>query len=342
VQKRSRKRQPARRDEAIARLTGDARSADEAQTAGGESFAATVVWLAGIACRVRDEAGEDRMVPLPPRREPGFVAVGDAVTVAIGAGGATIAEVAPRRTFLARPDPQDARRPLVLAANVDVVVIVVSVVEPPLHPRLIDRFLVAIQLGGAEALVALNKIDRLAELDAPAREAELAKLAPYRAMGLPIVEVSTKSLAGLDALHAALRGKTCAFVGHSGVGKSSLVNAFDPALDAKIGELSVAWGGRGKHTTTASTLHVLPDGTRVIDTPGVRAVGLWSIDERGLGDYFPEIAARAGGCRFADCRHDIEPRCAVREAVASGELAAARYDAYLRILRSLREEGRGS
>lgn len=301
----------------------------------------TVVWLAGIACRVRGPSGEAWQVPLPPRREPGAVAVGDAVELVLGAAGPHLLEVAPRRTSLSRPDPQDPHRALVIAANVDVVVIVVSVVEPPLHPRLIDRFLVAIQLGGAAALVAVNKVDRLAELDETARAAELAKLAPYRDMGAAVVACSTKSGEGLGALHDALRGKTCVFVGHSGVGKSSLVNAFDPALGAKTGELSVAWGGRGKHTTTASTLHVLADGTRVIDTPGVRSVGLGSIEPRDLGRYFPEIEAHAGGCRFGDCLHEIEPRCAVKTAAANGEISAARYDTYLRILRSLREEGRG-
>jgi ribosome biogenesis GTPase len=311
----------------------------------GPSVTGTVVWLAGIACRVLCDDGEVRTVPLPPRREPGLVAVGDEVEVALSAAGPLLGVVSPRRTFLARPDPQDARRALVIAANVDVVVIVVSVVEPPLHPRLIDRFLVAIQLGGATPLLVVNKHDRLAELDDAGRAAELEKLEPYRSMGLGVIVVSTKSGEGLAELRAALHAKTCVFVGHSGVGKSSLINAFDPALGAKTGELSVAWGGRGKHTTTASTLHVLADGTRVIDTPGVRAVGLWSLEPRDLGRYFPEIEIYADACRFNDCLHEIEPRCAVKDASARGEIPAARYQTYLRILASLREDaahaGRG-
>ncbi len=321
------------------RRRGGRQSARTTPPVEGPSVVGTVVWLAGIACRVRTEEGEVHVVPLPPRRESGLVAVGDEVEIVLAAAGPQLGAVSPRRTFLARPDPQDGRRALVIAANVDAVVIVVSVVEPPLHPRLIDRFLVAIQLGGATPLLAVNKVDRLSELDDAARAAQLEKLAPYRAMGLEVIECSTKSGAGLDALRDALRGRTCAFVGHSGVGKSSIVNAFDPTLGAKTGELSAAWGGRGRHTTTASTMHVLGDGTRVIDTPGVRAVGLWSLTPRELGRYFPEIGALSSGCRFGDCLHDLEPHCAVKAAGARGEIPAARYEAYLRILRSLREEG---
>lgn len=281
-------------------------------------------------------------------RQQSGIAVGDRVVLGVlGAPGADesheVEGVVERRTKLARPDAHDPRQERVVAANVDVVVIVVSVVSPPLHPRLIDRYLVAIEGGGAGAVIAVNKLDLLAPAD---RDAELAKLAPYRDAGVPVVGCvaapGDDSGSRVDELRALLSGKTCAFVGHSGVGKSSLANALDPALKLETGRVREQ-DARGRHTTTASSMHLIGAGDsriRVIDTPGVRYFGLADVSADELRWSFPEFLDHAPSCRFTDCTHEHEPGCAVKGAVGRGLVARVRHETYLRLLGELREGGR--
>ena len=261
------------------------------------------------------------------------LAPGDEVAVAFGPGGAArIAALLPRRSCLSRPDPHLAHRERVIAANVDLAVLVVSVASPPLRPRLIDRYLVAIAHGGAQPALAVNKLDLLASEVQEA--AALAELAPYRALELPIVFCSAASGRGIAELAALLAGQTAVLVGHSGVGKTSLLNALVPAAAAETGAVG-ARGGKGRHTTSRSVLHALPGGGRLIDTPGVREFGLWDLAPRELAVLFPERGVLAEHCRFADCSHSHEPGCAVTAAVEAGELPASRHATYLRLLASL-------
>lgn len=251
------------------------------------------------------------------------VVVGDDVTIAVTSETeAAVIEIASRRTKLSRPEVGGTGREQVIVANVDIVVIVVSVVAPPLHPRLIDRYLVAIQQGGAEPAIYVNKLDLLVD------PAELEVLEPYRSIGLTVVEGSALSGEGSDLLRGVLRGKTCAFVGHSGVGKSSIVNTLKP--DAALETRAVSEGyGRGTHTTTATSLHRLADGTVLIDTPGIRSFGLRALESSQIATYFPEFADFI--CRFRDCTHTHEPGCSVLAAVSSGEIEEVRYNAYCRL-----------
>lgn len=252
------------------------------------------------------------------------VVVGDQVTVGRSPSGDWgVVRVEPRQTKLSRPDVHEVGKERVIVANIDVIVIVVSVVSPPLHPRLIDRYLVAIQQGGAAPLVCVNKIDLLVD------EAELEALNPYRELGIPLVTCSTVSSHGLDDLRRELQGTMCAFVGHSGVGKSSLVNALMPEAELVVGAVSEGYG-RGTHTTTASSLHRLGDGTVLIDTPGIRSFGLRELSRREVAAYFPEFEGFA--CKFRNCSHLHEPECGVLAAVESGQVDAARYDSYRRLL----------
>lgn len=260
--------------------------------------------------------------------DPAFrLVVGDEVAFEATDGPPRVVAILPRRTVLARPDPGNPHRELLLAANVDLAGIVVAVVDPPLRPGLIDRFLLALQRGGVAPVVCANKVDRLDE----AGRGELAALtAVYAALGVPVVACSARLGIGLDELRERLRGRTCVLVGHSGVGKSSLANALDPAGARDVGAVSVH-GGRGRHTTSAAQLRELPGGTRLIDTPGVRAFGLQPPSPQELAEAFPEFAPFAAACRFADCSHSHEPDCAVRAAVEAGKVAAARFGSYLRI-----------
>jgi len=264
------------------------------------------------------------------------LAVGDRLRLARRSNGALVAaQVLPRRSRLSRPDPLLVHRERVLAANLDLAVVVTALRKPALATGLLDRFLVALAHGGVPAAIVVNKYD-LAEADS-ATDPELEKLAPYRALRLPFLFCSVKTGLGIEDLRSLITGKTVVFVGHSGVGKSSLLAALSPELDIRIGELSTL-NSRGRHTTTRARIYRLEGDTRIIDTPGIREFGLWQLDREELASYFEEFEPLQPRCRFSDCSHSHEPSCAVREAAAAGFLDANRYETYLRILASLTTE----
>lgn len=288
----------------------------------------TVVWAGPQTCRVRG-SGAEWIAQLAGHR----VAVGDSATIGLAEDRKTwmIASLGDRRTKLSRPDVGNEHLERVIVANVDIVCVVVSVVAPPLHPRLIDRYLIAIQRGGAEAMLCVNKVDLLELGSAAHGEAhpELQKLAPYRDLGLAVHFCSASSGEGIEGVRADLQGRITAFVGHSGVGKSSLMNAIFPSLNLNTGALMGGYG-RGAHTTTASSLHVFPDETKLIDTPGVRSFGIGKMQPGELLWYFPEFDGF--DCKFRDCSHDHEPGCGVREAAEGGQIHKVRYETYRRLL----------
>jgi len=251
------------------------------------------------------------------------IAVGDRVRFDLHTG--QVGEALPRRTVLSRPDPHNAHRERVLVANVDLVAVVVPANR--IRPGLIDRFLIGIERGGADALICANKVD-LCE------PPELwTRLEPYAALDVPIVMCSAATGFGIDRLRERISDKLCAFVGQSGVGKSSLLNRLAPGADAATTAVR-DHDGKGRHTTTSSTLYDAGGGAQIIDTPGIRSFGLWRLDRRELAAYFPEFA-QLGACRFRDCTHSHEPGCALEEAVSDGRLSRARWATYSRILRSL-------
>lgn len=244
---------------------------------------------------------------------------------------------APRRTELARADAF-GRRPKVIAANVDTLWVVVAI-EPPLRPGLVDRLLVAAHAQSIAGGIVFNKIDLLPN---PLRAEVRPLFDVYRAIGYPVIEVSARSGEGMDTLKAALDGHLSVFVGHSGVGKTSLLNTLHPGLGERVQALSEA-SGRGIHTTTSAALFALPSGGEVIDSPGVRTFALWDIDPAELPAHFVEFAAVASNCHFSDCLHLTEPRCAVKAALETGHITQLRYDSYLRMRATLAgEELRGT
>ncbi|HUP64143.1 MAG TPA: ribosome small subunit-dependent GTPase A [Thermoanaerobaculia bacterium] len=264
------------------------------------------------------------------------LAIGDRVMIRREPSRHVITEVVPRTTVLARPDPLLSHRERVVAANVDTVVHVASVVAPPLRPGLIDRYLVAIASGGASPLIAVNKIDLVPPGE---REAALAPLEPYRELGVDMVPVSSQTREGIEELKQRLIGRMAVFVGHSGVGKSSIIRTMKPELTIRVGSLR-ARSGTGRHTTTRSTLYEMGNGTRLIDTPGIREFGLWQIESSQLRHYFPEFGA-ANRCHFNDCLHGEEPDCGVREGVEKGLIRPERFASYRRLLDEIREEEKG-
>jgi ribosome biogenesis GTPase len=255
--------------------------------------------------------------------------VGDRVRAVLDTPGrVTIVGVEQRRTKLARVREdrsrlsEFSREEAVLAANVDVAVIVAAVADPPFHPKLVDRFLVICQYGGIWPILCLNKCDLV---DAP------PDLSIYEQLGLPTVYASAATGAGLDDLRRLLHGRVAVFTGHSGVGKSSLVNALLGEEHQAVGAVGTSYR-RGRHTTTSSSLLRLDDDSFLVDTPGVRSLGIWKIDPRTLGAYFPDFDSFSPGCRFSSCSHTHEPACGVKAAVETGELPRQRYESYLRMM----------
>ncbi|SDF70886.1 ribosome biogenesis GTPase [Onishia taeanensis] len=237
-----------------------------------------------------------------------------------------------RENVLERPDARGLLKPV--AANIDQILIVFAV-EPAPHANLIDRYLVAAEATGITPVLVLNKIDLL-----PDDGGELkALLDRYEALGYPVVEATTQRQDGLDALHARLTERTSVFVGQSGVGKSSLIDRLLPDEALRIGALSED-SRKGTHTTTTARLYRLPspvadDGGELIDSPGIREFGLGHLSEDEVTQGFIEFRDHLGHCRFRDCRHRQEPGCALLAAVERGDIDAARFDSYRRILASL-------
>jgi ribosome biogenesis GTPase / thiamine phosphate phosphatase len=295
--------------------------------------AGIVMGVSSGRCRVFKDGEElDCVIPSDLAvRQKSLLAVGDQVLITREGGASKVSSVLPRRTVLARPDPLHKHMQRLIAANVDVVIHVVSLRSPPLRPRLIDRFLIAIQRGGAQPVICINKIDLL---EAEARTKELTKLAAYRDLGVPVIACSAETGEGLDRLRDEVEGKMSALVGHSGVGKSSILNALDSSLRLITSEVHRK-RGTGRHTTSASTLYDFGEGTYLIDTPGIREFGLWDLDRESLRDYFPEFEEPSELCRFTNCTHVHEPDCEVKERVEKGELSAARYDTYARLWEDL-------
>ncbi|MDQ3949513.1 MAG: ribosome small subunit-dependent GTPase A, partial [Gemmatimonadota bacterium] len=259
------------------------------------------------------------------------LAVGDVVTLERDERDEVwaIRDILPRRSRLARRAPGGGRGERIVAANVDQVVVVFAAAKPEPHPRMLDRFLVIAEGNNLAARVVINKVELVGLGGARARFAD------YERAGYPAHYTSVKAKTGLEELHGALRGRTSVLTGPSGVGKSSLMNALYPGLDLRVGEVSESVN-KGRHTTVGGYAHPLPDadGGFVVDTPGLREVGLWSLPPEDLDRCFPEFRPLIPQCRFADCQHGAEPDCAVRTAVEQGQVSAARYESY----RKLRSE----
>ena len=263
------------------------------------------------------------------------LAVGDDVILEQSAPGEAwaIREIASRRSVLARRAPGRAHGERIVAANVDQVLVTFAAARPEPHVGMLDRFLVIAEGNDIPARIVINKVDLVggpAGVDALVLDYERAGYAVHR--------TSVASLTGLAELRAVLAGRTTALTGPSGAGKSSLVNALFPGLDLRTAAISDSVN-KGRHTTVGARLVPIPasPGGFVVDTPGLREVGLWGLPSRNLDQCFPELRPLIGRCKFDDCSHDHEPHCAIIAAVEGGTVSRKRYESYRKLREELKE-----
>jgi ribosome biogenesis GTPase / thiamine phosphate phosphatase len=287
----------------------------------------TILERDGSVYRVAVAGGELRAILRgKAKRETPRIVVGDRVILEPEPEGELhgIMGVEPRTTLLERRVPEGrGTRPV--AANIDEVFVVASTVDPAPIPQLIDRLLVVAEANSIPAAVVVNKV----ELDPG-----LELIERCRAAGYTVYPTSVKTRQGIDQFAAALKGRVSVVTGPSGAGKSSLLNAVQPGLKLRIGEIS-ARVRRGKNTTVSAVMLPLDAGGFLVDTPGFSEVGLWGIDPRELASCFPEMRPYIGECRYADCRHMTEPGCRIRAAVDEGTIRADRLESYRVLLEEL-------
>lgn len=260
------------------------------------------------------------------------VAVGDKVSFVDNQDGTgLIVEVLPRRTKLSRLNPGKKKIEQVVVANLDQVVPVFAAAQPEPKWNLLDRYLVSAESCELPSLIVITKIDLIKD-----QEGLMVEIENYRRAGYRVILTSTVTGEGIQELQEALQGKVSVFIGKSGVGKTSLLNAIQPELGLRVNEISQATG-KGRHTTTQLAMFGLEMGGSVVDTPGMREFGIWNAGKRNgreldLALFFPEMRPLVGHCKFGlDCSHDHEPGCAVRKAVDNNEIPSRRYESYRRL-----------
>jgi ribosome biogenesis GTPase / thiamine phosphate phosphatase len=304
---------------------------------------ATVYKSTGSWYTVKDEAGQwhnarmKGVFKLDNITSTNPVAVGDQVDVAIEdetENTAIITEIHPRNNYINRQSPRLKHQHHIVASNLDQSLLVATLKEPKTSQGFIDRFLVASEMFHVKALIVFNKADLFKKKE---QEKFEQMKAMYEAVGYKVFLTSTKENTGIEALKQELKDKTTLISGHSGVGKSSLLNVIFPDMNLKTGEIS-GWSGKGQHTTTFAEMYDLSFGGRIIDTPGMREFGLVDISKQEVSHYFPEMRERLNDCQFNNCLHFNEPGCAIKKAVENGEISEDRYVSYVNIMESIEEK----
>lgn len=284
-----------------------------------------------VQCRIRGKLRMDDLKTTNP------VAVGDIVMLDESEdeeGNRLIAEIQKRTNYIVRKSTNLSKQKQILAANIDHAYLIVTIHSPVTHLAFIDRFLVTAESFRIPTSLLFNKVDMC---NADELEYIDALSYMYERIGYKCHKISATDPATVEFLRQEIKGKQVMISGHSGVGKSTLVQALDPSIDLKIGEISKAHR-QGQHTTTFAEMHQLSSGGFIIDTPGIRAFGITELDKSVMSHYFPEMRERMADCRFHNCQHINEPHCAIKAAVESGEIDESRYISYLQLMEDDEEE----
>lgn len=268
------------------------------------------------------------------------VAVGDHVAFEVETKGdetiGIIHTIEERDNYIIRKSVNLSKQTHIIAANVDIAFLLITFNNPPTFTTFIDRFLVTAEAYHIKAVLLFNKIDTYTE-DELLEVKFLAAL--YRSIGYDCIGVSALTGKNVEKVKAMMQEKVCMFSGHSGVGKSTLVNALEPSLKLKTASISEQHK-QGQHTTTFAEMYDLSFNAKIIDTPGIKGFGVVEMDKEELGDYFPEFFERKQACKFNNCLHIEEPQCAIKEALEEEEIAWSRYKSYLQILEGEEEHYR--
>ncbi|WP_299398156.1 ribosome small subunit-dependent GTPase A [uncultured Gelidibacter sp.] len=233
-----------------------------------------------------------------------------------------------RENYIVRKSVNLSKQTHIIASNIDQVFLLITINNPPTLTSFIDRFLVTTQAYGIKTVLVFNKMDTYDENNV--MEVKYLE-SVYRKIGYECIEVSAMTGQNIEHLKGLMKDKTSMFAGHSGVGKSTLVNAIEPDLDLKTKEISMQHM-QGQHTTTFAEMYDLGFGAKIIDTPGIKGFGVVDMDKEEIGDYFPEFFALKQDCKFNNCLHVEEPHCAVKDALDKDEISFSRYRSYLQIL----------
>ena len=265
------------------------------------------------------------------------IAVGDVVSFDMeneNERSVTITKIHDRRNYINRQSPRAKHQQHIVAANIDQSLLIATLREPRTSQGFMDRFLVACEMYHVPAIIMFNKFDlyRAKELE----QFEIISVM-YESIGYKVLKVSLRNETGLEDVEELLEGKTTLISGHSGVGKSTFINAIIPESQIRTKDVS-GWSGKGQHTTTFAEMYDLPASGRIIDTPGMREFGLVGVDRQELSGYFTEMRQRLVNCQFNNCLHINEPGCAIKDAVAEGVIDENRYLSYYSILESLPEQ----
>jgi ribosome biogenesis GTPase / thiamine phosphate phosphatase len=280
-------------------------------------------------CRIKGKMKIDKTIT-----STNPIAVGDVVVAEIEdelENTAIISEVLKRKNYITRSSPHNRNQKHIIASNLDLALLIASIKSPKTSLGFIDRFLITAEMFDVKPIIIFNKMDLLNEQDVSTLQSYKNI---YESIGYQVYAVSAQENIGMDVITQLIQGKQTLFTGHSGVGKSTIINMLLPHLDLRTMEVS-DWSGKGMHTTTYAEMFDLPTSGAIIDTPGIRELGIVDMSRAEVGGYYNEIKRIARDCKYNNCMHLNEPQCAVMDAVQNNLMAVERYESYLKVLATI-------